>query len=142
MKCPRCGSTHISNREVAMRNCATVGGLVGAATGIQAALRGGQFGVAIGTVAGPIGATAGGLSGALIAGLLSGSAGCALGSLVGRVLDSNFLDNRTCLGCGLTFRESAEMGSLNVQVTATTSAMPASTPAHANGFGGMGMDDD
>jgi phage tail tape-measure protein len=132
MKCPRCGSTHISNREVGMRTSATLGGLVGAATGINSALRGAQAGVTIGASAGPVGMVAGGLTGVLIAGLLSGSAGCALGSLVGRVLDANFLDNRTCLGCGLTFRESSDVGSLNVQFTATAAApaSPAAPPAH------------
>jgi hypothetical protein len=116
-----------------------LGGLVGSAVGINSALRGAQFGVAIGTVAGPVGATAGGLTGALIAGVLSGSAGCALGSLVGRVLDANFLDNRTCLGCGLTFRETSDMGSLNVQVTATAmpagAAMDGIAPGRAQNFG-------
>lgn len=135
MKCPRCGSTHISNREVAMRSCATLGGLVGSAVGINSALRGAQFGVAIGTVAGPVGATAGGLTGALIAGLLSGSAGCALGSLVGRVLDANFLDNRSCLSCGLTFREATDMGSLNVQVTATSMPVPSPMQPERPGLG-------
>jgi hypothetical protein len=116
-----------------MRNCATLGGLVGASTGINAAMRGAQLGVQIGTVAGPVGATAGGLTGALIAGLLSGSAGCALGSLVGRVLDANFLDNRTCLGCGLTFRETSDMGGLNVHVTAMASTGPGHSPQPAHG---------
>jgi hypothetical protein len=136
MNCPRCGSTHISNREVGMRTSATLGGLVGAATGINSALRGAQAGVVIGGTAGPVGMIAGGLTGVLIAGLLSGSAGCALGSLVGRVLDANFLDNRTCLGCGLTFRETSDMGSLNVQVTAMAPQSPQSPlqPAHAGGF--------
>jgi hypothetical protein len=135
MKCPRCGSTHISNREVGMRTSATLGGLVGAATGINSALRGAQAGVVIGGGAGPVGMVAGGLTGVLIAGLLSGSAGCALGSLVGRVLDSNFLDNRACLGCGLTFRESSDFGSLNVEITATvpTATSPAASPPHFDG---------
>lgn len=135
MKCPRCGSTHISNREVGMRTSATLGGLVGAATGINSALRGAQVGLAIGATVGPVGLVAGGLTGVLIAGLLSGSAGCALGSLVGRVLDANFLDNRTCLGCGLTFRESSDTGSLNVQFTATAAA-PVPEPAAPARFDG------
>jgi len=132
-KCPRCSSTHISNREVGMRTCATLGGLVGASTGINAAFQGAKVGVTIGANAGPIGVAAAGLSGALIAGLLSGSAGCALGSLVGRVLDSNFLDNRTCLDCGLTFRESSDSGSLNVHVTATASSVPPGSQSHSPG---------
>jgi hypothetical protein len=131
MKCPRCHSTHISNREAGMRTCATLGGLIGASSGINAAFRGAQVGVTIGANVGPIGLAAGGLSGALIAGLLSGSAGCALGSLVGRVLDANFLDNRTCLGCGLTFRESSDTSSLNVHVTATATPGPAGMQPHA-----------
>lgn len=147
MKCPRCGSTHISNREVGMRTSATLGGLVGAATGINSALRGAQVGVAVGASAGAVGVVAGGLTGVLIAGLLSGSAGCALGSLVGRVLDANFLDNRTCLGCGLTFRESSDVGSLNVHFTATAAAvaptgeLSGETP-NSPGFQGRPLPDD
>ena len=146
MKCPRCGSTHISNREVGMRTSATLGGLVGAATGINSALRGGQAGVLIGASVGPVGVIAGGLTGVLIAGLLSGSAGCALGSLVGRVMDANFLDNRTCWGCGLTFRETTDLGSLSVQVTATTAAAPSADPTgdppHGSDFQGHPYPDD
>lgn len=127
MKCPRCHSTHISNRESGMRTCATLGGLLGAATGINAVFRGAQTGVVIGASLGPLGMTTGAFSGALIASLFSGSAGCALGSLVGRVLDTNFLDNRACLDCGLTFRESPETSAFNVHVTATA------TPAAASG---------
>jgi hypothetical protein len=126
MNCPRCGSKHISNRESGMRNCATVGGLIGAATGINVALRGAQAGVTIGPTIGPLGMTVGGLAGVLVSGLLSGSAGCALGSMIGRVLDSNFLDNRACLDCGLTFRESSEISALNVHVTATADPAAAS----------------
>lgn len=119
MNCPRCGSRHISNRESGMRNCATVGGLVGAATGINVALRGAQAGVTIGATIGPLGMTVGGLAGVLLSGILSGSAGCALGSMIGGVFDANFLDNRACLDCGLTFRESSEISSLSVHVTAS-----------------------
>jgi hypothetical protein len=106
-----------------MRTCATLGSLVGAATGINAALRGVQAGVVIGGSVGPLGLATGGLTAALVAGLISGSAGCALGSLVGRVMDANFLDNRTCLECGLTFRESSDATALNVHVT-TASGSP------------------
>lgn len=118
MNCPRCGSHRISNREAGMRSCASIGGLFGAATGVNAALRGAQVGVTIGAPAGPVGMTAGGLVGVMLSGVLSGSAGAALGSLVGRVMDANFLDNRTCLECGITFRQSSEAASLNVHVTA------------------------
>jgi hypothetical protein len=108
-----------------MRTCATIGSLIGASTGINAVMRGAQVGVSIGANAGPIGLAAGGLTGALLSGLISGSAGCALGSLVGRVLDANFLNNRACLECGLAFRESSDLAALNVHVTATAGAPPA-----------------
>jgi hypothetical protein len=124
MKCPRCGSTHISNREAGMRGCATFCGLLGATAGVNAALRGAQVGVSIGAPVGPLGMTAGGITGVLLSGLLSGSAGCALGSMIGRMLDANFLDNRACLDCGLTFRESSEICALNVHVTASTASAP------------------
>jgi hypothetical protein len=120
MKCPRCGSTHISNREVGKRTGATVGGLVGAAVGTATALRGAQMGAALGAVAGPVGVVAGGIGGAIIAGIFAGSAGCAVGSVAGNLADSNFLDNRVCLQCGHTFREDAEPTAVNVQFTATT----------------------
>jgi hypothetical protein len=119
MKCPRCGSTHISNREVGKRTGATVGSLVGAAVGTITAMRGAQVGASIGAVAGPVGLVAGGLGGAIIAGIFAGSAGCALGSVAGNLADANFLHNRTCLGCGHTFRAESEPASVQVQFTAT-----------------------
>lgn len=128
MNCPRCGSTHISYREAGMRTCATLGSLIGASTGINSALQSAQAGVTIGTTVGPLGMATGGMMTALLAGLLAGSAGCALGSLVGRVIDANFLDNRTCLDCGLTFRESSDIASLNVHVTATSAPASAASP--------------
>lgn len=119
MKCPRCNSTHISNREVGKRTGATVGGLVGAAVGTAAALRGAQIGAALGAAGGPVGVVAGGLGGVIVAGIFAGSAGCAVGSVAGNLADSNFLDNRACLDCGYTFREPSEPTSVNVQFTAT-----------------------
>lgn len=119
MKCPRCGSTHISNREVGKRTGATVGGLVGTAVGTAAALRGAQAGAAVGAMAGPVGAIAGGLGGAIIAGIFAGSAGCAVGSVAGSLADSNYLDNRACLDCGHTFREDTPPTSVNVQFSAS-----------------------
>jgi hypothetical protein len=115
MKCPRCGSTHISNREVGKRTGATVGSLVGAAVGTATALRGAQVGAAVGALAGPVGMVAGGITGAILTGLLAGSAGCAVGSVAGNMADSNFLDNRGCLDCGHTFREDVAPTSVNVQ---------------------------
>jgi hypothetical protein len=120
MKCPRCGSTHISNREVGKRTGATVGSLVGAAVGTATALRGAQMGAALGAVGGPIGMVAGGITGAIVTGLLAGSAGCAVGSVAGNMADSNFLDNRACLDCGHTFREDVAPTSVNVQYTPGT----------------------
>jgi hypothetical protein len=122
MKCPRCNSTHISNREVGKRTGATVGSLVGAAVGTATALRGAQVGIALGAVGGPVGMVAGGLTGAIVAGIFAGSAGCAVGSVAGHLADSNFLDNRACLDCGHTFRETSEPTSVNVQLTATAEA--------------------
>jgi hypothetical protein len=75
MKCPRCGSVHISSREIGMRTCAKLGGLIGAASGANSVIRGAQAGVVIGATIGPVGLAAGGLTGALMAGLLSGSVG-------------------------------------------------------------------
>ncbi|MEJ7932502.1 hypothetical protein WG922_21200 [Ramlibacter sp. AN1015] len=118
MKCPRCGSTHISNREVGKRTGATVGSLVGAAVGTASALRTVQVGASIGALAGPVGAVAGGLSGAVVSGLLAGSAGCALGSVAGNLADANFLDNRACLDCGHSFREDVAPTSVNMEFTA------------------------
>jgi len=122
MKCPRCGSTHISNRELGKRTGATVGSLVGAAVGTAAVLRGAQVGASVGAVGGPIGMVAGGLTGAIITGIFAGSAGCAVGSVAGNLADSNFLDNRACLDCGHTFREDTEPTAVNVQFTATAEA--------------------
>jgi hypothetical protein len=128
MKCPRCGSTHIGQREVGKRSGATVGGLVGAAVGTAAALRGAQVGAALGAFAGPVGAVAGGLGGAIIAGIFAGSAGCAVGSVAGNMADANFLDNRACLDCGHTFREDAQpTAAVNVQFTATAEQPPTRT---------------
>jgi hypothetical protein len=120
MKCPRCGSTHISNREVGKRTGATVGSLVGAAVGTAAVLRGAQVGASVGALAGPVGLVAGGLTGAIITGIFAGSAGCAVGSVAGNLADSNFLDNRACLDCGHTFREDVAPTSVNVQYTPGT----------------------
>jgi phage tail tape-measure protein len=122
MKCPRCGSTHISNREVGKRTGATVGSLFGAAVGTATALRGAQVGAALGAMAGPVGIVAGGLTGAIVTGLLAGSAGCAVGSVAGNLADSNFLDNRGCLDCGHTFREDVAPTSVNVQYTPAVAA--------------------
>jgi hypothetical protein len=125
MKCPKCGSTHISNREVGKRSGATMGSLLGAAVGTATALRGAQVGATLGAVGGPIGMVAGGLTGAILTGLLAGSAGCAVGSVAGNMADANFLDNRGCLDCGHTFREDVAPTSVNVQYTPGT-ARPAS----------------
>lgn len=118
MKCPRCGSTHISNRELGKRSGATVGGLIGAAVGTAAVLRGAVVGAEFGAAAGPVGMAAGGLAGAIITGLFAGSAGCAVGSVAGGIADANFLDNRACLDCGHTFREDVDPTSIHVQFTA------------------------
>lgn len=125
MKCPRCGSTHISQREVGMRSCATTGGLVGAAVGVNSALRGAQIGVSLGAFAGPLGSAAGGLGGAVIAAICSGSAGCAIGSTAGKLLDATVLDNRSCMTCGLTFREGTQAAAVEVSVTSVHSGSPA-----------------
>lgn len=125
MKCPRCGSTHISNREVGKRTGATVGSLFGAAIGTATALRGAQVGAALGAIGGPVGMVAGGLTGAIVTGLLAGSAGCAVGSVAGNMADANFLDNRACLDCGHTFREDVAPTSVNVQYTPGTRAAAA-----------------
>jgi hypothetical protein len=124
MKCPSCGSTHISNREVGKRSGATVGSLVGAAVGTATALRGAQVGAALGAFGGPVGMVAGGLTGAIVTGLLAGSAGCAVGSVAGNMADANFLDNRACLDCGHTFREDVSPTSVRINYTPG----PASTP--------------
>jgi hypothetical protein len=139
MKCPRCNSTHISNREVGKRTGATIGGLVAAAVGTATALRGAQVGAALGAAAGPAGVIAGGLGGVIVASIFAGSAGCAVGSLVGNLADSNFLDNRACLDCGFTFREPSEVAALNVQFTATADpgsrfAAPSRPPAEPTHF--------
>jgi len=127
MKCPRCGSTHISNREVGKRTGATVGSLVGAAVGTATALRGAHVGATLGAMVGPVGMVAGGITGAILTGLLAGSAGCAVGSVAGNMADSNFLDNRGCLDCGHTFREDVAPTSVNVQYT--PGSRVAATPA-------------
>lgn len=123
MKCPRCGSSHIGTREAGKRAGATVGGLVGAAVGTATALRGAQVGATLGAVAGPVGmavgAVGGGLAGAIITGIFAGSAGCAVGSVAGNLADANFLDNRSCLDCGHTFREDTEPTAINVKFSAT-----------------------
>jgi hypothetical protein len=115
MKCPRCGSTHISLREVGKRTGATVGSLAGAAIGTATVLRGAQVGAALGAIGGPVGMVAGGLTGAILNGMLAGSAGCAVGSVAGNLADANFLDNRACLDCGHTFRDDVASMSINVQ---------------------------
>lgn len=144
MKCPRCGSTHISNREVGKRTGATVGSLVGAAVGTATALRGAQVGAALGAMAGPVGLVAGGITGAILTGLLAGSAGCAVGSVAGNMADSNFLDNRACLDCGNTFREDVSPTSVTMQVTPGSRVAPApaagaDVDARAPGQDGAGM---
>jgi hypothetical protein len=144
MKCPRCGSTHISNREVGKRTGATVGSLVGAAVGTATALRGAQVGAAVGAIAGPVGMVAGGITGAILTGLLAGSAGCAVGSVAGNMADSNFLDNRACLDCGHTFREDVSPTSVTMQVTPGSRVTPAPAAgadgdSHATGQNGTGI---
>jgi hypothetical protein len=139
MKCPRCGSTHISNREVGKRSGATVGSLLGAAVGTATALRGAQAGAAVGAVAGPVGMIAGGLTGAIVAGLLAGSAGCAVGSVAGNMADSNFLDNRACLDCGHTFREDVTPTSVNVQYTPGASPTGGTQPESRAAPGAAGQ---
>lgn len=52
MKCPRCGSTHVSKREAGKRTGATVVGLSAAAIGTLSAMRGAQIGMTVGLVAG------------------------------------------------------------------------------------------
>lgn len=140
MKCPRCGSTHISQREFGMRSCATIGGLVGAAVGINSVLRGARLGVTIGAAGGPVGLIAGGLSGAILAGLCSGSAGCAIGSLAGNFLDAILFDNRECMHCGFTFRQGSHAAAVNVSMTPVHSpdAMP-SPPPMSSSHPGEGM---
>jgi hypothetical protein len=134
MKCPRCGSPHIANREVGKRTGATVGSLVGAAVGTATALRGAQVGATLGAMAGPVGMVAGGLTGAILTGLLAGSAGCAVGSVAGNMADANFLDNRACLDCGHTFREDVAPTAVHLQYTpAPGSPDPTSRPHPGNG---------
>jgi hypothetical protein len=123
MKCPRCGSGHIANREVGRRTGATVGGLLGAAIGTATTLRGAAAGASLGAMAGPVGFVAGGLTGAIIAGLFAGSAGCAVGSVAGNLADANFLDNRSCLECGHTFREDLAPTAVEVQVSSRARPM-------------------
>lgn len=62
------------------------------------------MGVVIGTALGPAGSAAGGVAGAALAALFAGSAGASMGAALGSVADDNFLDNRECLECGVTFR--------------------------------------
>jgi len=120
MKCPRCGSTHVSKREAGKRTGATVVGLSAAALGTLSAMRGAQIGMTVGLAAGPVGAATGGLLGALVAGLFAGSAGCAVGSLIGSLADANFLDNRACHDCGHLFRDPSDSPEgVNVNLNAT-----------------------
>lgn len=120
MKCPRCGSTHVSKREAGKRAGAAVVGLSAAALGTLSAMRGAQIGMTIGLPAGPVGVATGGLLGALVAGLFAGSAGCAVGSLIGNLADANFLDNRACHDCGHLFRDPSDSAEgVNVSVNAT-----------------------
>lgn len=142
MKCPRCGSTHIGNREVGKRSGATVGGLVGASVGIITSLRGAQVGATIGAVGGPVGIAAGGLSGALLAGLFTGSAGCAIGSLAGNLADANFLTNRACLDCGHTFRAPSEPTAVNVQFATASQPQAPRGPGVQPAVPGQYFDED
>jgi ribosomal protein S27AE len=116
MKCPRCGSVHIANREVGKRTGATIGSLAGAAAGMASVFRGAQTGATIGAVIGPVGCVSGGVLGAVMTGLLAGSAGCALGSIAGNLADTNFLDNRACLDCGQAFRADTDLGGVHVTI--------------------------
>ena len=127
MKCPRCGSTHVSRREAGKRTGATVVGLSAAALGTLSAMRGAQIGMTVGLVAGPLGAATGGLLGALVAGLFAGSAGCAVGSLIGSLADANFLDNRACHDCGHLFRDPSDSPEgVNFNLNATVARPDAS----------------
>jgi hypothetical protein len=138
MKCPRCGSTHITKREVGKRTGATVAGLSGAAIGTISAMRGAQIGMTVGLVAGPFGVATGGLLGAVVAGLFAGSAGCAVGSLVGSLADTNFLDNRSCLDCGHLFRDPSDApAGVNVNINTTARPdVPQSSPQPYPAAGG------
>lgn len=110
MNCPNCKSDRTVLREAGRKTGGAVGAAAGAAAGAISAMRGAQIGAAGGIVLGPLGAVVGGLGGAVAAILLGGSAGGAIGSAVGSAADESFLDNRSCLACGLTFRDDSEDG--------------------------------
>lgn len=105
MNCPKCNSERIVVRGAGRKTGGAVGAFTGAAVGAISVARGAQVGAAGGIVLGPLGAVVGGLAGAAAAIVFGGSAGGAIGSALGTVADENFLDNRTCLSCDLTFRE-------------------------------------
>ena len=103
VKCPACGSHHITTKDIGQ----TYGGAIGTVTGaVGAASRtwlGAETGAAIGSMAGPAGTLIGSIAGAILGGLVGGSAGHAIGGSVGKAIDLNILDNYECNQCGNTF---------------------------------------
>jgi hypothetical protein len=125
MKCPKCGSPHISERHPGREALgqagavlgaaagtaramlgAQTGAMLGAAAGTIRALRGAQMGATLGAAAGPIGSLVGGVAGAVLSGVVMGSMASGVGSLLGHLADRELLYNRACDSCGHTFRAS------------------------------------
>jgi len=104
MKCPRCGSPHVTQRHAGRIACDKIGALLGAAFGAASAMRGARLGLRLGSVFGPPAAAAGGIAGAVVTGVFTGSAVSALTSAVGHLFDREVLNDRECQDCAHVFR--------------------------------------
>ena len=106
MKCPRCGSPHVTKRRAGEIAGGHFGALLGAAFGAASAIRAARAGAVLGAPLGPAGLVAGAMTGAVLRGMFTGSAVSALTSAFGRVLDREHLADRECQSCGEQFRTS------------------------------------
>lgn len=104
MKCPQCGSPHVTPRHAGEHAGGKLGALLGAAFGAASAMRGVRIGFAVGRAFGPAGAAAGGITGAVITGIFTGSAVSAFTAAVGSLFDREVLCDRECNQCGHAFR--------------------------------------
>jgi hypothetical protein len=103
MKCPRCGSPHVSRRCAGEVAGGKLGALLGASVGAASAMRGARIGAILTAPFGPGAVVAGGITGAVITGIFTGSLISTFGSAVGHLFDREVLNDRECGSCGHMF---------------------------------------
>lgn len=103
LKCPKCGSTHVTTRDFGRKTGGAIGTVAGGLTGVSGALTGGRIGMAVGVIAGPAGSAIGGVAGALIGAIVGAATVGVAGAKLGEVIDARVLDNLECGHCGHVF---------------------------------------